>query len=588
MKTVQFQNGESETNENENSTKMKEAIAKRHQLKIKFNIDKEKLNQQDIITIMKAIDIENKEKENNIIEQSKKLFKELDKKKLGYVNTNDFIEEIINRNDSLIIDEFSEFFQKINESLQTKIEEIILKLKKIQNKNWVMNNRKFLSSIESIISIISNGNLYDLDSPFLLNKNNEGEDFLIKYSQIEDSNKKEEDFKLMRKRSKKYSTNSISLSQNKRRRSTNLNTLVSPSIVASMYDQMSKIDKCDFNIFELDSILGKKTVIYVATEILNTFPFIDSDDIPSNILKNFITQIVEHYDREKAIYHNDLHACDVMQTSYTIFTQGNLTEKMKLKELDTFSMLIAALCHDYKHPGTNNLYQINSKSKYAMRYNDFSVLEMYHLAQTFKELQHDEYNIFKKFSPEEYRICRRRMIDGILATDMANHAKVLSTTKTLTETYNIKKGVNFENIFNEKEDNKNIVKLFDKQQKIFNMIIHTADISNPGKPDKISYEWTKRVYGEFFIQGDLEKKQGLTVSMFCDRETTNINKAMIGFISFVVGPTIDTLTNLIPEVNDYSEYCRFNLKKHQIGAKNDDKKAAAEKKMKEMKKKKKK
>ena len=263
-----------------------------------------------------------------------------------------------------------------------------------------MNNRKFLSSIESIISIISNGNLYDLDSPFLLNKNNEGEDFLIKYSQIEDSNKKEEDFKLMRKRSKKYSTNSISLSQNKRRRSTNLNTLVSPSIVASMYDQMSKIDKCDFNIFELDSILGKKTVIYVATEILNTFPFIDSDDIPSNILKNFITQIVEHYDREKAIYHNDLHACDVMQTSYTIFTQGNLTEKMKLKELDTFSMLIAALCHDYKHPGTNNLYQINSKSKYAMRYNDFSVLEMYHLAQTFKELQHDEYNIFKKFSPE--------------------------------------------------------------------------------------------------------------------------------------------------------------------------------------------
>ena len=592
MKTVQFQNEESERTITEQSTKSKEAITKRHQLKIKFNIDKEKLNQQDIIKIMKAIDIEIKENEN-IIEHSKKLFKELDKKNLGYVNTDDFIEEIINRNDSLIIDEFSEFFQKINESLQTKIEEIILKLKKIQNKNWIIKNRNFFSSIESIINIISNGNLYDidlydLDSSFLINKTHEGEDFLIKYSQIEDSNKKSQDFKLMRKRSKKYSTNSLSVSGSKRRRSTNLNTLVSPSIVASMYDQMSKIDKCDFNIFELDSILGKKTVIYIATEILSNFPFIDSGDIPSNILKNFITQIVEHYDREKAIYHNDLHACDVMQTSYTIFTQGNLLEKMKLKELDTFSMLIAALCHDYKHPGTNNLYQINSKSKYAMRYNDFSVLEMYHLAQTFKELKHDEYNIFKKFTPEEYRICRRRMIDGILATDMANHAKVLSTTKTLTETYNIKKGINFENIFNEDEDNKNIVKLFDKQQKIFNMIIHTADISNPGKPDKISYEWTKRVYGEFFIQGDLEKKQGLTVSMFCDRDTTNINKAMVGFISFVVGPTIDTLTNLIPEVNDYSEYCRFNLKKHKIGAKNDDKKAAAEKKRKEMKEKNKK
>ena len=114
-------NRDSESSKGENLSISKEALLKRHQLKIKFNIDKEKLNQQDIITIMKAIDIENKEKENNIIEQSKKLFKELDKKKLGYVNTNDFIEEIINRNDGLIIDEFSEFFQKINESLQTKI-----------------------------------------------------------------------------------------------------------------------------------------------------------------------------------------------------------------------------------------------------------------------------------------------------------------------------------------------------------------------------------------------------------------------------------------------------------------------------------
>ena len=582
-------NRDSESSKGENLSISKEALFKRHQLKIKFNIDKEQLNQQDIIKIMKAIDIEIKDNKN-VIEQSKKLFKELDKKNLGYVNTNDFIEEIINRNEGLIIDEFSEFFEKINEYLQTKSETIILKLKKIQNQIWIKKNKNYFSSIESIINIISNGNLYDLDNPLLQNKKNEGEDFLIKYSEIEDSNKKKEDFLIMRKNSKKYSTNSLNntLSNSKRRRSTNLNTLISPSIVASLYEQMTKIDKCDFNIFELDSILGKKSVIYIATEILSNFPFIESGDIPNNILKNFITQIVEHYDREKAIYHNDLHACDVMQTSYTIFTQGNLIVKMKLNELDIFSMLIAALCHDYKHPGTNNLYQINSKSKYAMRYNDFSVLEMYHLAQTFKELQHNEFNIFKNFSPEEYRICRRRMIDGILSTDMANHSKVLSTTKTLIETYDIKKGNNFKKIFEENEDNKNIVKLFDKQQKIFNMIIHTADISNPGKPDKISYEWTKRVYGEFFMQGDLEKKQGLPISMFCDRETTNINKAMIGFISFVVGPTIDTLTNLIPEVNDYSEYCRFNLRKHKIGAKNDDKKIAAEKKLKKIKEKNKK
>ena len=53
---------------------------------------------------------------------------------------------------------------------------------------------------------------------------------------------------------------------------------------------------------------------------------------------------------------------------------------MKLGVLDLFSMLVAALC-DYKNQ--NNLFQIYTKSKYSMRYNDIS-RENYHLAQSFK------------------------------------------------------------------------------------------------------------------------------------------------------------------------------------------------------------
>ena len=37
------------------------------------------------------------------------------------------------------------------------------------------------------------------------------------------------------------------------------------------------------------------------------------------------------------------------------------------------------------------------------------------------------------------------------------------------------------------------------------MLIHSADISNPAKPSKISQQWTDKVYKEFFRQGDLEK-----------------------------------------------------------------------------------
>ncbi len=539
----------------------------------------DKNNKQNNKIVKKSI----KNGKLNIGELSKKLMNKLDKEKKGYVKTNDLIEEMVNRNEELIENEFFDFFKKINEILQSKSEDIIIKLRKLQEKNWVIEKQTYVPLIEYIINVVAEQNFYDIENQQIDIVKNEGEKFLLKYSQMEDIKRKESDFISMRKTSSKYASKSPfspSSSPNKKRRSTNLSSLISPSILASMYDQMSKIDKCDFNIFEVDQLLEKKTVIYIANEILSRFSFVENGNIPNDIFKNFITQIVEHYDRKNAIYHNDLHAGDVMQTSFTIFTQGHLKKKMRLTDLDIFAMLIGALCHDYKHPGTNNLFHINTQSKYAIRYNDTSVLEMYHLAQTFKELQHDELNIFINFSPEEYRICRRRMIDSILSTDMANHVKVMTTMKTKAESYNIKKGKNFEKIFQESEDN-SLVKLFDTQQNMLNLIIHSADISNPGKPDKISGEWTKRVYDEFFMQGDMEKKLNLPISNFCDRNTTNINKAMIGFISFVVAPTIDTLTNLVPEVYDYSEYCKGNLRKHKIGAKNDDRKAEIEKKKKE-------
>ena len=114
-------------------------------------------------------------------------------------------------------------------------------------------------------------------------------------------------------------------------------------------------------------------------------------------------------------------------------------------------------------------------------------------------------------------------------------------------------------MFNETDANK----LFDAQQEVLNMLIHAADISNPAKPSKISQQWTDKVYEEFFRQGDLEKKLEIPVSMMCDRLTTNVNQAMIGFINFVVLPTIDILHNMLPELPEYSLNIRENLKKHQ-------------------------
>ena len=48
--------------------------------------------------------------------------------------------------------------------------------------------------------------------------------------------------------------------------------------------------------------------------------------------------------------------------------------------MDMTSFLIASLIHDFKHFGVNNMFLINSQQKLAIRYNDKSVLENYHVA----------------------------------------------------------------------------------------------------------------------------------------------------------------------------------------------------------------
>ena len=566
-----------------------EVEAKKRSLVNKFNLTKDSITVEDIVDLIYKLNNYNTE---TIKEETAQLiFDLLDPNKKGSISTKEFLDEVVKRNsndDSNNNNEIDFFFTQLNLALATTSEKIISKLKRMKGQNWLIGDNEGINDLNWIINAITEENLYDLDTSVIHShwKNKQRHDeiaYLLKYSDLEHAAQKARDYKKIRKESKIYKqsffnkVNGESKSNKKIiEHHLKLNEIISPSIISMLKDQMKKLDTPEFNIFELNEILDKKTSMYIALEILRNFDVIENEIIPHDIFFNFLEIIVSKYDRINAIYHNDLHAGDVMQTSYTILTKGNLNQKMKLGQLDSFSLLIACLCHDYKHPGQNNLYQINAKTKYAMRYNDISVLENYHVSQTFKLLQKNEYNIFINFSPEEYRICRRRMIDGILSTDMANHQKVISAVKIKMDTFDIKNGENLEKIFIS-EDEENLGKLFENQQCILNMIIHGSDISNPGKPDKISNEWTKRVYGEFFVQGDLEKKQGLTISNFCDRETTNVNKAMIGFINFVVLPAITILVNLVNEVKIYKDYCKFNLKKHQNGLKKDEMKEKAKK-----------
>lgn len=341
------------------------------------------------------------------------------------------------------------------------------------------------------------------------------------------------------------------------RKSSSMSDL-SITIMSLIKENLDNINSFEYNIFQLDSIIERKTLQFMAYEIFNNNNYFDEliDEIK---FKNFLKEITHGYDRNVK-YHNDLHAGDVMQTVNVMLERGELIQNLNLTDVDVSAVLLAAICHDFKHNGYNNLYHINDKSPIAIAYNDISVLENYHVAESFKVMMKEENNLLCNLSLPQWRHVRRRMIDCILYTDMANHAKHLSNLKTKIETYDIKKGENLDKmVLNEN----NAAKTYENQQLILGMCVHTADISNPAKPEQTYRKWVDMLFVEFFNQGDIEKKNNLPVSMLCDRDTTNINKSQIAFIQFVVAPTYETLINFIPKISPYYETIQTNLKRYE-------------------------
>ena len=58
-----------------------------------------------------------------------------------------------------------------------------------------------------------------------------------------------------------------------------------------------------------------------------------------------------------------------MQSLYNFGVDGGLFELCNTDSLEIFSLLIAGACHDFKHPGVNNVYLTETKDPIAILYN---------------------------------------------------------------------------------------------------------------------------------------------------------------------------------------------------------------------------
>ena len=319
---------------------------------------------------------------------------------------------------------------------------------------------------------------------------------------------------------------------------------------------LENIETQDFDIFELD----KKTpnsLSLIGYYIFNRFGF--HNIIKYSLFENWCRKIAEGYDRKNP-YHTDLHAADVTQTCLSFFKIGKINELCKLSKLSKCALFLSCMCHDYKHPGLNNNFLIETKNILAIKYNDNSILENMHISEAFKlTIDYPNCDIFSGMNSEKYKEMRKEMISCVLSTDMAKHSSAIEFMEKIINNQN-----NVNNI-NDKKQEKEI------NQEYLHLLIHSADISNPTKSFNIYWKWAEVVVEEFFRQGDKEKECGIKCTF--DRETTTIYQNQLGFINYIEIPFYTLFSKAFPKLKFLIENINNNKNKIiELQGKDNDKK----------------
>jgi hypothetical protein len=283
-------------------------------------------------------------------------------------------------------------------------------------------------------------------------------------------------------------------------------------------------------------------------------------EVPESNLYCFFHAIKDTY-RSDVPFHNFLHAMSTLHYAFKLYKDSGLADVMAAIEM--FAVLIGALCHDCDHRGCNNAFEICSRSELALRYNDTSPLENHHCARAFEiafssdsglkkfasrsnihgmrlEGQSDvSNNIFKALSAETYGKVRQHIIAGILSTDMKHHGDHVA----LLQTFSLNSEANET-----------------QSQFLVELLLHSADISNPFMPHEISVRWGKLVAEEFTMQTEKEQQLGLPVTAFMSglKDPIAAAKSQKGFIDFVIIPLTDPLFRIFPDLKECAKHLQEN------------------------------
>ncbi|KZC14616.1 PREDICTED: cGMP-specific 3',5'-cyclic phosphodiesterase-like [Dufourea novaeangliae] len=247
--------------------------------------------------------------------------------------------------------------------------------------------------------------------------------------------------------------------------------------------------------------------------------------IPYEVLCRWILSVKKNYRPVK--YHNWRHALNVAQTMFAMLKTGKMEQFMT--DLEILGLLVACLCHDLDHRGTNNAFQTKTESPLAILYST-STMEHHHFDQCVMILNSDSNNIFQSLSMEDYRKVMKVVESAILSTDLAVYFKKKNRFMELID----------DGEFDWQSE--------EKKELLCGMMMTACDVSAIAKPWDVQHRVAKMVADEFFDQGDLERLQlnQQPVAMMDRERKDELPQMQVGFIDVICMPLYKVMSETFP------------------------------------------
>ncbi|CAH1167238.1 unnamed protein product [Phyllotreta striolata] len=272
-----------------------------------------------------------------------------------------------------------------------------------------------------------------------------------------------------------------------------------------------------------------------------------------DVLCRWLLSVKKNY--RDVTYHNWRHAFNVGQMMYSILHATRWWEYLGI--IECLALMIACLCHDLDHRGTNNSFQMKIHSPIAQLYST-STMEHHHFDQCLMIL--NSLQLLINLTPEEHSRVIRVLEDAILATDLAIYFK------KRVDFFKIARcGVNWK-----KEEHRDSVR---------GMLMTVCDLAAITKPWDVEKRIAELVSAEFFEQGDLEReKLNVTPMDMMDRNKAERLPIMqINFIDSICVPIYeafaelsDSLQPLLDGVKDNREHWLEEAQKAHLMPREDD------------------